>query len=199
MTVPRITLSPAAARALHDAAPADPDTAVRLTISDRFEHDLAFSTPTDGDVLINTEGVRLVIDAASATRGDGVSIAYAVGPQGAGFTIDNPNQPPRVRQLSVLEFKAMRDRQEIVELVDVRTEEERAIAHIDGSRLLDSAYHKHLLDLDRSVTLVFQCHHGIRSQAAAEYFLQAGFTSLYNLRGGIDAWSQLVDPAIARY
>ena len=120
-------------------------------------------------------------------------------PEGRGVAIDHPNQPPRVRQLSVLEFKAMRDRQVVVELVDVRTEEERAMAHIDGSRLLDSAYHTHLLGLGRTVTLVFQCHHGIRSQAAAEYFLQAGFTSLYNLRGGIDAWTQLVDPTIARY
>jgi len=46
---------------------------------------------------------------------------------------------------------------------------------------------------------VFQCHHGIRSQDAAEYFAQAGFTNLYNLRGGIDAWSMLVDPSVPRY
>ena len=45
---------------------------------------------------------------------------------------------------------------------------------------------------------MFQCHHGIRSQSAAEYCLREGFRNLYNLRGGIDAWSQLVDPAIPR-
>jgi len=47
---------------------------------------------------------------------------------------------------------------------------------------------------------VFHCHHGIRSQSAAEYFLrEKGFRNLYNLRGGIDAWSQLVDPSVPRY
>jgi len=43
------------------------------------------------------------------------------------------------------------------------------------------------------------CHHGIRSRQAAEYFLRQGFTNLYNLSGGIDAWSTLVDPSVPRY
>jgi rhodanese-related sulfurtransferase len=85
------------------------------------------------------------------------------------------------------------------ELVDVRTEEERAIAKIEGSRLLDADGHRYLLGLDRNMTVVFQCHHGIRSQSAAEYFLREGFQNLYNVRGGIDAWSQLVDPSVPRY
>ena len=86
------------------------------------------------------------------------------------------------------------------ELIDVRTEEERAVALIAGSRLLDQQAHDYLLGLDRGATIVFHCHHGIRSQLAAEYFQREhGFESLFNLRGGIDAWSALVDPCVARY
>ena len=85
------------------------------------------------------------------------------------------------------------------EFIDVRTEGERDIARIDGARLLDREYHDYLLTLDRSTPLVFHCHHGIRSQSAAEYCLQQGFTNLYNLEGGIDAWSMTVDPSIPRY
>ena len=73
------------------------------------------------------------------------------------------------------------------------------MASIEGARLLDRAFHDALLELDRDTPLVFQCHHGIRSQAAAEYFEQAGFANLYNLAGGIDAWSRLVDASIPRY
>ena len=87
----------------------------------------------------------------------------------------------------------------LFELVDVRTDEERSIAKIDGSRLLDQRYYDYLLSLDRNTAIVFQCHHGIRSQSAAEYCLREGFRNLYNLRGGIDAWSQLVDRSIPRY
>ena len=85
------------------------------------------------------------------------------------------------------------------ELVDVCTEEERAIAKIDRSRLLDQQYYDYLLGLDRNTAIVFQCHHGIRSQSAAEHCLREGFRNLSNLRGGIDAWSQLVDSSIPRY
>jgi monothiol glutaredoxin len=111
----------------------------------------------------------------------------------------DPNEPPRVRQLSAPELKAMMDAGIPLLLVDVRTEEERAVAKIDGSRLLDQEYYNHLLGLDRDRTIVFQCHHGFRSQSAAEYCLRAGFRNLYNLVGGIEAWSQLVDPSVARY
>jgi len=113
--------------------------------------------------------------------------------------VGDPNEPPRVRQLSPLELKAMLGSGLPLLLVDVRTEEERAVAKIDGSRLLDKEYYDHLLTLDRYTTIVFQCHHGFRSQSAAEYCLREGFRNLYNLAGGIDAWSQLVDPSVPRY
>ena len=114
--------------------------------------------------------------------------------------VDNNRRAEAViTQLSAPELKAMIDSGAAFELVDVRTEEERALAKIEGARLLDRAYHDHLLTLDRDTPLVFQCHHGIRSQAAAEYCRGEGFRNLYNLRGGIDAWSTLVDPSVPRY
>ena len=116
-----------------------------------------------------------------------------------GFMINSASQAPKIRQLSATQLKAMIDSGTPFELVDVRTEEERAIAKIEGSRLLDQAYHDDLLGLDRDTSIVFQCHHGIRSQSAAEYFLREGFRNLYNLQGGIDAWSALVDPSVPTY
>jgi monothiol glutaredoxin len=108
-------------------------------------------------------------------------------------------EPPPIRQLSAPDLKALLESATAIELVDVRSEEERAIARIDGSRLLDQAYHDALILCDLDTPIVFQCHHGIRSQHAAEYFRRHGFTNLHNLRGGIDAWSLLVDPSVPRY
>ena len=110
-----------------------------------------------------------------------------------------PPDVPEIRQLSAVEVKQLLGSDATIELVDVRTEEERAIASIEGSRLLDQAYHDALLLRDRETPLVFQCHHGIRSQRAAEYFRHHGFRNLYNLSGGIDAWSLLVDRSVPRY
>ncbi len=109
------------------------------------------------------------------------------------------NDPTPIRQMSAPELKAMIDSGAHFEFADVRTEHERGLATIDGSRLLDREYHDALIQLDRDTPIVFQCHHGIRSQGAAEYFRQQGFRNLSNLQGGIDAWSLLVDPSVPRY
>ncbi len=86
-----------------------------------------------------------------------------------------------------------------MELFDVRTPEERTTARIEGSRMLDAEGAHHLQQLDKDATVVFHCHHGGRSQRAAEQALAAGFTDVHNLAGGIDAWSQTVDPSVPRY
>ena len=106
---------------------------------------------------------------------------------------------PRVQQIAAADVKAMMDRGERFELIDVRTEQERVVASIEGSELLDDTVHDRLLTLDRGTTMVFQCHHGMRSQAAAEYFLRLGFRNVHNLVGGIDAWSTEVDRSVPRY
>ena len=101
--------------------------------------------------------------------------------------------------MSAPELKALIESGAAFELVDVRTHQERGMAAIDGARLLDQAYHDRLLSMDRETPIVFQCHHGIRSQQAAEYFRREGFSNLANLIGGIDAWSLIVDPSVPRY
>ena len=112
----------------------------------------------------------------------------------------DPNRrPDHIQQLTAPELKAMIDSGARFEFVDVRTPHERELACIEGTRLLDQPYLDHLLTLDRDTPIVFQCHHGMRSQSAAEYRLGHGFRNLYNLSGGIDAWSRAVDPSVPRY
>ena len=93
----------------------------------------------------------------------------------------------------------MIDRGETFDLVDVRTPMERAIAAIEGSRLLDQESYDALLKADRSATLVFTCHHGERSRAAAQHFVQLGFEDVRNVSDGIEGWSLCVDPKVRRY
>lgn len=53
------------------------------------------------------------------------------------------------------------------------------------------------LDSDRAV--VCMCHHGMRSLQVAAYLERRGFPAVFNLHGGIDAWSNQVDPRVPRY
>ena len=72
-------------------------------------------------------------------------------------------------------------------------------AHLrEVAQLLDAELEKALEEAPKDKPLVFFCHHGGRSQRAAEQFVSRGFKKVYNVVGGIDAWSQSVDPSVAR-
>ena len=105
----------------------------------------------------------------------------------------------KVSQMSVQELKSLQTSDESFYLFDVREEWEREIAQIADSRILNEKTVKFIGDLERDSLMVFQCRTGSRSQSAAEYFQKQGFTRVFNLAGGIDAWSLEIDPEIVRY
>lgn len=198
VTVPRVTLSAAAATAFKEAAADIGSEVLRLEIDDEFNADLHFGPKADGDIAVHCAGVSLYVARSSASRADGISIDFVEAPSGMAFKIDNPNQPPRVKPLRPQELKAMLDAQS-VELFDVRPEDERAMASIAQSKPLDAKGLGYLMGLDKKTAVALHCHHGVRSRLAGEQLLREGFTNVYNLEGGIEAWSREVDPAISRY
>ena len=105
-----------------------------------------------------------------------------------------------VRNLSVAELaERLAEGGEALRFLDVRTPGEWEIARIEGFRLLDAALAEAVAGLERDCELVFLCHHGMRSEAAATHFAGLGFTNVWNVVGGIDAWSREVDAAVPRY
>ena len=194
--VPTIHLSAAAATAIRAADDGSGDT-LRVDVSPAFAYDLFFGPKTASDVEVVASGIVIRLDPSSARRADGLTIAW-VEKDGA-FKVESPHEPPRVRPLSARDVKAMMDAGEAFELYDVRTDAERRTAKLDRAKHLDASGEAHLRDLDKGTKLVFHCHHGMRSRAAAEHYVQAGFRQVYNLEGGIDAWSQQVDPTVPRY
>ena len=197
---PTITITDTAAAALAAAIDgADDGDVVHLTIDGAFAHGLDLAAPVSGAMRLTVNGIVVNIDRMSAGRADGVRIDFLDGPNGAGFKIDNPNRPASVVQLSPKELKDILEAKQVTELFDVRTERERDIAVIGDARSLDDEAMAYIEGLDKDTPLAFYCHHGTRSQAAAEHFLQQGYKTVYNLAGGIDAWSQVVDPTVKRY
>jgi len=196
---PSIVITPAAAevfaQALEEAGEGE---VLRLSVDGNFRHDLALDSPQPSDLRVESAGIVLLIDPGSARKLDGVTIDYATAPE-SGFRIDNPHAPPRVQPISPAEAKAMIERDPGARFLDVRTPEERARAMIEGTTLLDREAFDALMELPKNTPLVFHCHHGMRSHQAAIHFLEQGFTKVYNVSGGIDGWSQEVDPSIPRY
>jgi len=196
---PTLTVSPRAAAELSVALKeGSPGGVIHLTITPAWEHQLDLGPKEAGHVTIETNGVTVQLDRASAGRAAGVTIDFIEAADGGGFKIENPNRPAAVRQIEPKALKALLDQGKVT-LWDVRTEKERAIAKIEGVKLLDDAAMAQIEAMPKDTPLAFHCHSGARSRAAAEHFLKEGFTNLYNLAGGIDAWSRDVDPKIPRY
>jgi monothiol glutaredoxin len=197
---PRMTISDGAKQALLTAlAENEPGASIRFTIDPQWRPGLDLDQPQANDFVLEVNGVKVLVDRGTAKKADGVAIDFVPGETG-GFKIDNPNEPPRVKMLGPSELKAKMDAGEKFELFDVRTDKEREIARIEPSRLLDQETAHYIEGLDKDqATLVFYCHQGPRSMAAAQHFLQQGFKKVFNLRGGINAWSLEVDPKVPRY
>jgi monothiol glutaredoxin len=194
----KVTLSERA-RAELSAALEAAEECVRLEVSPTFEHDLAVGVPDPRDVIIDVGGLRISMPPGSVRRADGIHIDVIDTNDGPAFKIDNPNEPARVKRLTAVELKQRLTRGDDLLLVDVRTPAERAIASIEGGRALDAAVRAEIERSPRDRSIVVYCHHGVRSLSAAEELAALGFRDVYNLVGGIDAWSQDVDPDVARY
>lgn len=195
---PTIVLDDGAAKAIKAADEGNGEH-LRLEVSAQFQYELYFGPKQNGDVEVVANGVTVLFDRQSAKRANGVNISWVETPDGGAFKIENPNEPARVKGLTVTELKKWMDEGKTFDLFDVRGEDERKIAKIDRSRLLDAEGEKHLLSLDKKTPIVFQCHHGGRSRNAAERYLREGFTNVFNLEGGIEAWSVKVDSKVPRY
>lgn len=103
-----------------------------------------------------------------------------------------------MKQITVTDFKNIKDDKEIV-LLDVRTEEEWEIANISGLLMPLDQIGKRYGELDKTKAIYCLCHHGVRSQHAQQFLVSMGFENVYNIIGGIDAWSHHVDPSISIY
>lgn len=85
-------------------------------------------------------------------------------------------------------------------LIDVREPHELEISHIDGAELMPlGSLAAHLHELDSAEEIVLFCKSGTRSARAVELLAGAGFRKQRNLRGGINAWAEQVDPTLPVY
>ena len=85
-------------------------------------------------------------------------------------------------------------------LIDVRESWEYSVVSIkDSIHIPISEIQNRMHDFKEDQTIVFICHHGIRSRMVGNYFKQNDFENIINLRGGIDSWAKTVDNKMAVY
>jgi monothiol glutaredoxin len=197
---PRVTVTDAAAGLLRDAK-ARQGGELHVAIDAGFKHALSLAPRAGHEVAAESNGITLLFDRDSAQRANGLTIDAVDQGGRKALAVENPNAPKAgaVNQLSVRELRGWLDAGEKVHLYDVRTPDEHRKARIAGATLVDQQVAAEIEKLPRDARIVFHCHHGGRSQAAAEHFAALGFSNVHNLAGGIDAWSREIDPSVPTY
>jgi sulfur-carrier protein adenylyltransferase/sulfurtransferase len=104
--------------------------------------------------------------------------------------------PPAI---SVEELKVRLDRKDEFVILDVREPYEVALCNLGGTHIPLGQLPARLAELDRNREILVLCHHGSRSWRATLFLLESGFSNVKNITGGIDAWSEYVDPSVKRY
>jgi len=104
-----------------------------------------------------------------------------------------------VPEISPKDLKARLDRGDDLYILDVREPHEYQICNLNGHLIPLGELALRAAELDSSQEIVAHCRSGKRSAEAVEFLRKAGFKKLWNLKGGILAWSDEVDPSVPKY
>ena len=106
-----------------------------------------------------------------------------------------------IEEISATDLKRRIDAGDDIQLIDVRQPDEWAFAKIEGAKLIPlGEVVNRMGEIDENRETVIHCKAGMRSAQAVQALQRAGFKGdLKNLKGGITAWSNEVDPSVLKY
>jgi molybdopterin/thiamine biosynthesis adenylyltransferase/rhodanese-related sulfurtransferase len=108
--------------------------------------------------------------------------------------------PTQVPEITPGDVKKMMDEKKSFVLIDVREPHEYQICRIDGAKLIPlGEVARRMHELNSADDIVVHCRSGMRSAQAVEFLMKSGFRRIHNLKGGILAWSDQIDPGVPKY
>jgi adenylyltransferase/sulfurtransferase len=110
-----------------------------------------------------------------------------------------PAMTDGISEITATELKARQDRGDKVFILDVREPHEYQICNLNGKLIPLGELPRRVNELDSSVEMVVHCRSGKRSADAIHFLQTAGFKKLWNLKGGVLAWADEVDPSMPKY
>ncbi|MGN2253037.1 Grx4 family monothiol glutaredoxin [Frateuria sp. GZRe12] len=197
-TPPEITITDKAAEAIRNGIANAQGLALHLEIGPDHSAGFQLAPAGDHDIVVTANGIEVHFDPGSAQRAKGIVIDWVSTVQGEGLSLKFPGAQ-EIKSLSVQELKA-RLADGSVLLVDVRPAAGRAQApSLAQARVLEDEGYDALAALPKDTAIAFICHHGNSSRGVAERFAAHGFTDVFNVEGGMDAWAREIDPSVPRY
>ncbi|MBB5359764.1 monothiol glutaredoxin [Rhodanobacter sp. ANJX3] len=186
-TPPEITITDAAAEAIRQGTANAQGVALHLEIGPDHSAGFQLAPAGEHDIVAHSNGLEVHFDPASAQRAKGIVIDWVSTVQGEGLSLKFPG-PQEIKSLTVQELKARLAAGDVT-LIDVRPAHNRAaVPPLPQARVLDDEGYERLAALPKDTALAFICNVGISSQSMAERFAAHGFSNVYNVAGGMEAW-----------
>ena len=186
-TPPEITITDAAAEAIREGTANAQGVALHLEIGPDHSAGFQLAPAGEHDIVAHSNGLEVHFDPASAQRAKGIVIDWVSTVQGEGLSLKFPGAQ-EIKSLTVQELKARLAAGDVT-LIDVRPAHNRAaVPPLPQARVLDDEGYERLAALPKDTALAFICNVGISSQSMAERFAAHGFSNVYNVAGGMEAW-----------
>lgn len=104
-----------------------------------------------------------------------------------------------IPEVTVQELQALREAKADILILDVRNPDEYALCNLGGYLIPMPELPNRLHELKKDQHIIIHCHAGGRSRRATELLLKEGFEKVSNLKGGITAWANEIDPSMPKY
>jgi monothiol glutaredoxin len=197
-TPPEITITDKAAEMIRQGTANAQGVAIHLEIGPDYSAGFQLAPAGDHDIVAESNGLAIHFDPASAQRAKGIVIDWVSTVQGEGLSLKFPGAQ-EIGSLTVQELQQRLAAGDLT-LIDVRPASGRAqAAPLAQARVLEDEGYDALAALPKDTPIAFICHHGMSSRGVAERFAAHGFSQVFNVEGGMDAWAGQIDPSVPRY
>ena len=188
-TPPEITITEKAAEAIRGGMANAQGMALHLEIGPDHSAGFQLAPAGDHDIVVVANGIEVHFDPGSAARAKGIVIDWVSTVQGEGLSLKFPGS---IGTMNVQDLKARIDAGDIV-VVDNRPAASRAeLAPIAGARILENEGFEALGQLPKDTPIAFICNSGVSSVADAKRLAAHGFTEIYSVDGGMQAWARKI-------
>ncbi len=189
-TPPTFTISEAAANAILQSVPEHGSEVLHFAINDHWQGEFMLQPATGHEIRAEDSGIELYMDPMTAQKARDMHVDWIETMQGNGLSVDLPMAPPAVKSMTVAELAARLDQGGSLRLYDVRPELMRVQKPFDGATPLDREAMASIDALPKDTPMAFMCLRGNASASTAEHFRLKGYTQLFNIVGGLEAWEQ---------
>ncbi len=188
-TPPEITISDLAAEKIKAGMQEHTGLALHMSIDANWQPQFGLQPAVGNEISASSNGITLLFDLQSAQRARGAVLDWAEALDGSGLDVTLPAAPAPVKPMQAEELKQAIEKGSAPLIIDVRSEQDRSIvAPITGAMVLDRDTLAELQNRPTDTAMVFVCNVGNSSRGAAEHFRKMGFTEVFNLEGGMQAW-----------